>query len=60
MCPKGEKPHLNLIMLGHVDAGKSTTMGQILRMTGAISAREARDWEPVATDNIPRRNKTQH
>ena len=31
-----EKPHLNLVFIGHVDHGKSTTVGRILYDTGAI------------------------
>ncbi len=60
MSPKGEKPHLNLIMLGHVDAGKSTTMAHVLRLTGAMSEREAREWEPVAADYEPKKMKPRH
>lgn len=32
-----KKEHLNLIFIGHVDSGKSTTVGRILYETGAIS-----------------------
>lgn len=32
-----KKPHLNIVFIGHVDAGKSTTVGRILYETGAIS-----------------------
>jgi elongation factor 1-alpha len=31
-----EKPHLNLVVIGHVDHGKSTTVGRLLFETGAI------------------------
>jgi len=31
-----EKPHLNLVVIGHVDHGKSTTVGRLLYETGAI------------------------
>jgi elongation factor 1-alpha len=30
------KPHLNLVFIGHVDHGKSTTVGRLLYDTGAI------------------------
>jgi elongation factor 1-alpha len=33
-----EKPHLNIVFIGHVDAGKSTTVGRILLDTGTIDA----------------------
>ncbi len=32
-----KKPHLNLIFVGHVDHGKSTTVGRLLYETGAIT-----------------------
>ncbi|MEM1588049.1 MAG: translation elongation factor EF-1 subunit alpha [Candidatus Bathyarchaeia archaeon] len=31
-----EKPHLNLVVIGHVDHGKSTTMGHLLYEIGAV------------------------
>lgn len=31
------KPHLNLVVVGHVDAGKSTIMGHLLVLTGNVS-----------------------
>jgi elongation factor 1-alpha len=47
---KKEKPHLNLIIIGHVDHGKSTLMGHVLVATGAVSEREARELETLAKD----------
>ena len=35
-----EKPHLNLIFIGHVDHGKSTTVGRLLYATGVITDRD--------------------
>ncbi|MCW1300939.1 MAG: translation elongation factor EF-1 subunit alpha [Candidatus Nanoarchaeia archaeon] len=32
-----KKPHLNLIFVGHVDHGKSTTVGRLLYETGAVT-----------------------
>jgi elongation factor 1-alpha len=32
-----KKEHMNLVFIGHVDAGKSTTVGRILYETGAVS-----------------------
>lgn len=41
LISKGEtmasKEHLNLVFIGHVDSGKSTTVGRVLYETGAIS-----------------------
>jgi len=31
-----EKPHMNLVFIGHVDHGKSTSVGRLLYETGAI------------------------
>jgi len=33
-----EKPHMNAVFIGHVDAGKSTSVGRILLDTGHIEA----------------------
>lgn len=33
-----EKPHINLVVIGHVDAGKSTTTGHLLVKCGAVDA----------------------
>jgi elongation factor 1-alpha len=35
-----EKPHLNLVFIGHVSHGKSTTVGRVLYETGSISDRD--------------------
>ncbi|MHA1728248.1 MAG: translation elongation factor EF-1 subunit alpha [Promethearchaeota archaeon] len=44
------KPHMNLIIIGHVDHGKSTLMGHVLVATGAVSDREARELEKLAKE----------
>ena len=36
-----QKSQLSMVILGHVDAGKSTLMGQILVQTNQISKRDA-------------------
>lgn len=38
---KDTKSQLSMVVLGHVDAGKSTMMGQVLVQAGYISQREA-------------------
>jgi len=38
---KNAKSQLSMVVLGHVDAGKSTMMGQVLVQAGYISKREA-------------------
>lgn len=35
----GDKPHLNLVFIGHVDHGKSTLIGRLLYETGSIDER---------------------
>jgi elongation factor 1-alpha len=36
---KSDKPHLNFIIMGHVDNGKSTTTGHLLYLAGVIDQR---------------------
>ncbi|MBQ04639.1 translation elongation factor EF-1 subunit alpha [Candidatus Bathyarchaeota archaeon] len=43
-----EKPHLNLIIIGHVDHGKSTSIGHLFYDAGAISEKVIRDFEEEA------------
>jgi len=43
-----EKPHLNLIIIGHVDHGKSTTTGHLFYETGAISQKVIEQYENEA------------
>ncbi len=43
-----EKPHLNLIFTGHVDHGKSTTVGRILYDTGALTENDLRKLKEEA------------
>ncbi|MBS7641072.1 MAG: translation elongation factor EF-1 subunit alpha [Candidatus Bathyarchaeia archaeon] len=45
---KPEKPHLNLIVIGHVDHGKSTTMGHFLYLCGVVDERTIRQYEEEA------------
>ncbi len=37
-----EKEHLNLVFIGHVDHGKSTSVGRVLYETGALSEQDLR------------------
>ncbi|MEM0359769.1 MAG: translation elongation factor EF-1 subunit alpha [Candidatus Diapherotrites archaeon] len=43
-----EKNHLNLIFIGHVDHGKSTTVGRLLYDSGTLSEQEYRKLEAEA------------
>src|SRR3989344_4679055 len=37
-----EKPHLNLVFIGHVDHGKSTSVGRIMYDSGNVSEQDMR------------------
>ena len=43
-----EKPHMNLVTVGHVDHGKSTLMGRLLYEAGFIDQRIIRQYEEEA------------
>jgi len=45
---KPEKPHLNLVIIGHVDHGKSTTIGHLFYLTGNIDERALKAYEEEA------------
>jgi elongation factor 1-alpha len=45
-----DKQHLNLVIIGHIDHGKSTMMGAFLIETGAVTDREARELEKLAKE----------
>ncbi len=45
-----DKQHLNLVIIGHIDHGKSTMMGALLIETGSVSEREARELEKLAKE----------
>ncbi len=45
-----DKEHLNLVIIGHIDHGKSTMMGALLIETGAVSDREARELDKLAKE----------
>lgn len=44
------KEHVNLIFIGHVDAGKSTLGGQILALTGMVDERTLEKYKREAKD----------
>jgi elongation factor 1-alpha len=45
---KSTKPHLNLVIMGHVDHGKSTTTGHLLYDAGAIDERTIKAYQDEA------------
>ncbi|KAL5215373.1 hypothetical protein ABZP36_004525 [Zizania latifolia] len=47
---KETKRHLNVVFIGHVDAGKSTAGGQILFLSGQVDDRTIQKYEKEAKD----------
>ncbi|KAJ4713485.1 Elongation factor [Melia azedarach] len=45
-----KKRHLNVVFIGHVDAGKSTTGGQILFLSGQVDDRTIQKYEREAKE----------
>lgn len=45
-----EKPHLNLVVIGHVDSGKSTTTGHLIYKCGGIDKRVIEKFEKEAKE----------
>ena len=45
-----KKPHLNIVFVGHVDHGKSTTVGRLLLDTGHIEQHEIDKFEQEAVE----------
>jgi len=43
-----EKPHLNLVIIGHVDHGKSTTIGHLFYDAGVVSEKTIQQFEEEA------------
>ena len=47
---KKEKPHINLVVIGHVDSGKSTTTGHLIYKLGGIDKRTIEKYEKEASE----------
>jgi elongation factor 1-alpha len=45
---KAKKPHLNLVVIGHVDHGKSTLVGHMLLKLGALDPKTVKEVEEIA------------
>jgi elongation factor 1-alpha len=45
-----EKTHVNLVVIGHVDSGKSTTTGHLIYKCGGIDKRTIEKFEKEATE----------
>merc|ERR1711874_608863 len=45
-----EKTHVNLVVIGHVDSGKSTTTGHLIYKLGGIDKRTIEKYEKESSD----------
>lgn len=45
-----EREHLNIVFIGHVDAGKSTISGQLMLLTGQVDERTIAKYEKEAKE----------
>lgn len=45
-----EKAHINIVVIGHVDAGKSTTTGHLIYKCGGIDKRTIEKFEKEAAE----------
>ncbi len=45
-----EKPHINLVVIGHVDSGKSTSTGHLIYKCGGIDKRTIEKFEKEAAE----------
>jgi elongation factor 1-alpha len=44
---KEDKTHINVVVIGHVDSGKSTTTGHLIYQCGGIDKRTIEKFEKV-------------
>ena len=45
-----EKTHINIVVIGHVDSGKSTTTGHLIYKCGGIDKRTIERFETEASE----------
>jgi elongation factor 1-alpha len=45
-----EKIHINIVVIGHVDSGKSTSTGHLIYKCGGIDKRTIEKFEKEATE----------
>lgn len=45
-----DKPHMNLVFIGHVDAGKSTTLGRLMFDSGNVSEQQMNKYKEMAKE----------
>ena len=46
-----EKTHINIVVIGHVDSGKSTTTGHLIYQCGGIDKRTIEKFEKEAQES---------
>uniref|UniRef100_A0A3Q4HW07 Tr-type G domain-containing protein n=1 Tax=Neolamprologus brichardi TaxID=32507 RepID=A0A3Q4HW07_NEOBR len=47
-----EKLHINIVVIGHVDSGKSTTTGHLIYKCGGIDKRTIEKFEKEAAETM--------
>lgn len=50
LCSKEGKSHVNVVVIGHVDSGKSTTTGHLIYKCGGIDSRTIEKFEKEAEE----------
>ena len=45
-----DKPHINIVVIGHVDSGKSTSTGHLIVKCGGIDKRTIEKYKKEATE----------
>ncbi|KAI5303235.1 translation elongation factor EF-1 alpha [Ascosphaera atra] len=50
---KEDKTHVNVVVIGHVDSGKSTTTGHLIYKCGGIDQRTIEKFEKVIYSLLP-------
>ncbi|XP_067928226.1 eukaryotic peptide chain release factor GTP-binding subunit ERF3A-like [Watersipora subatra] len=50
LCTENKKEHVNIVFIGHVDAGKSTIGGRVLQLTGMVDKRTLEKYEKEAKE----------
>lgn len=50
LAKEDDREHMNIVFIGHVDAGKSTIGGQILYLTGGVDERTIQKYEKEAKE----------
>jgi elongation factor 1-alpha len=56
---KEERSHINIVVIGHVDSGKSTTTGHLIYKCGGIDQRTIEKFEKVNNSDLPHPHNTQ-